>query len=164
MYMFSGAKRTTAFDLALYWWSEFDQNANPSTSAQQIGYDTILPQLPLGAPMNIDLNDLSSNIFVVDKDNVNSVKITNNKGRIVVTMHQYTANDPDINGTFTIQGPYELAEGDHKTFNVGDFANDGLVRFVVSNVSVTDFGSDVANVISDPSIDRVTGKATVETN
>ncbi len=159
-----------------FWWQEFDTNANPST-ASRAGtspviapggrFNTYLIQLPVeaggvGIPYNISLEDLSSNMFVVDRNSISTVEVQNTLGRIVVSMHLYTPNIPDNNGTFYIEGPFELSVNDSHVFNLADFVGSGLVRLVVSNVSITDFGG-MNNVLIDSSIDRVTGAAVVTT-
>ena len=78
-------------------------------------------------------------------------------------MHQFTPTEgPDFGGTFTSQGPFELADGETQTFNVRNFTDVGLIRLVVSNVAITDFGG-INNVIIDSDIDRISGRAIITT-
>ena len=152
-----------------FWWEEFDKNINPSPASLNVSnpliapggrYPTFMLQLAGPSVVEMTVQDLSSNIFVVNRETVSTVKVNNTKGRIVVTMHLFISNIPDVNGTFIVQGPFELAEGGDHTFRVADFVGAGLLRLVVSNISITDFGG-INNVIIDPSIDRITGIATI---
>ena len=158
-----------------FWWHEFDNNINPYPASQRVSspviapggrFPTFLIQLDgstLGIPYIMAVEDLSSNIFVVDPTTIEIVTVENELGRITVTMHQFTPTEgPDFGGTFTSQGPFELADGETQTFNVRNFTDVGLIRLVVSNVAITDFGG-INNVIIDSDIDRISGRAIITT-
>ncbi len=141
------------------WWAQLDQNANPNTSTGTSGFDTAFPQLGTNFNELLELEDLSSVVYVVDKAN-SEVSVKNTQGKIVVTMHQFTSDGtPNTPGVFNIQGPFELALNATKTFDLTDFSDGGLIRLVVSNVAVTDFVG--INNILKTGVNRITGQAEV---
>ena len=156
------------------WWEDFDTNTIPSQAALNVSvfplvFDSMFPQLNSAGQTIVEYLDLSSTIYVVDPS-LTSVEITNNvttdngTGVIAVTMHRY---DPSTNaGVLTIQGPFELLNnGDSHMFDLADFQGPGLVRLIVSNLKVTDFGGGVAginNYATSTSINRTTAKATID--
>lgn len=143
-----------------YWWSDMDTNLNPSPSAQAGGdYDTTIPQLGNGEDFEIEFQDLSSWTYVVDPS-ITTVTVKNTLGNINVTMHQFDKNVPDINGTFTVDGPHNIPLNGDQVFDVTSFTGTGLIRLVVTNLSLTDFGG-VNNILQNPAVDRITGKAQI---
>jgi hypothetical protein len=119
-----------------YWWNDLDKN----------NINSIIPTWPRtnGA---FNLEDLSCRIFVVNPNIISTLKFTNvdtqnpnapKYGNIYVAVHQYKANDNT--GLFKIQGPIKLEGNQSHTFNISDFSNGGLIRFVAINSSITDFG------------------------
>jgi hypothetical protein len=149
---------TIANSSVKYWWSELDENITPSPAALTNGFVSMLPQLDDGFNEQIELEDCTSHFYVVDK-NLTSVSVTSNMGRIVVTMHQFDSGVPNNDGTFTIQGPFELNVNDTKMFNLADFTGSGIVRLVVSNLTVTDYGA--FDNLFNTDVDRIQGKATI---
>jgi len=150
---------------AKYWWSDFDLNTIPSpASSAFVGAPSIMPQLNVIGSEDHDMQDLESRIYVVDTDIVSNITVTSALGRIVATVHQFERNVPDADGTFTIDGPHELTvgPGGAQFFDLSGYAAQsiGLVRLVVTNIEITDFGGS-SNVLADGT-DRITGKATID--
>ena len=156
-----------------HWWHEFDTNLVPSPASRFAVSPAVDPdarfnsfQIPLmvGPAFELEFEDLTSYIYFVNRANVDTVVVQSTLGRIIVTMLQFTPNVPDINGTFEIEGPtgkpIELEIGESHSFTVANFDGAGLIRLVISNVSVTDFGG-INNLLLNSAIDRITGRATV---
>lgn len=143
------------------WWDSFDnndQNFQASGDTQNIssanvikwGLDDPHSLLPKLGDLNGDpfvVEDLSSGIFVLE-DSLNTVTVEITQGTWSATVVQYTANVPDINGTF-MQLP---SVGNTVTLNAGDpphvfdltaLTGSGLKKLVVSNLTVTDWAATI---------------------
>jgi cytoskeletal protein CcmA (bactofilin family) len=126
----------------------------------------LLDQISLGYNETLDFEDLGTQIYVVDKDNVNTVTVLANSGNISATMHQYTsAGVPNDPGTFNIVGPIAIAPSSSHVFDVSSFTDSGLVRLVVTQLSVTDYSNGgtepLNNIIIDSSISKISGNVTI---
>lgn len=126
----------------------------------------LLDQISLGYDETLDLEDLGTQMYVVDKQSVNTVTVLANSGNISATMHQYTsANVPNDPGTFNIIGPIAIAPSSSQQFVVSSFTGSGLVRLVVTQLSVTDYSNGgtepLNNIIIDSSISKISGNVTI---
>jgi hypothetical protein len=120
-----------------YWWYNVDNNFTGS----------ILPQWTFrNLTRTFRFEDLSNLTFCLSNSQITQIMLTNvvnpdniTYGKIYVVMHQYNKTTTTTRQVL-IQGPFELAPNQSHIFNISEFNIGGLIRFVMINDSITDFG------------------------
>jgi hypothetical protein len=170
--LYPDSNKTISGQINRYWWQNYDLN----TIGDPVTGSTIALQWGArpGIPIQFRFEDLSCFVFVMNRTTISTMTVTlieNTSGaavqygKIFAAMIQYIPNS--IRGTFKILGPFELLppNGSH-TFDLSFFnRNDGIIRIVMINASITNFGGSggINNIVSISSINRNTGSVIVTT-